>query len=160
MPGKGTSWERRLAVWHDEYRRMRLAYVVKCNPAVKVLSARGRSGSFMACWESKGPPDFMGTLAPNGRAVCFDAKDCNQPRFGFDVLTRKQAIDLEANMESGGISFVALLFNGDPYVIPWTKLSEPWWSWAEKRSKGASLSAADIALIGIPMSDDGWIGCL
>lgn len=151
MSGRGSSWERQLELWHRDYRRDQVAFVVKCNPPIRVLP----HGKF--AWRGKGPPDFFGVAG--GRAVCFDAKDCNTKRWPFKdgraSLKPHQARDLEANQVNGGTSFVALRFNGKPWVLPWILLGPLYWNGPLK-----SLNDRGVREIGIRMGDDGWIGCL
>lgn len=134
-------------LWHSTYRDAGRAFVVKTNPPIKKLP----DGRFK--WAGKGPPDFFGVA--NGRAICFEAKDCTRRRWQFSGLQRHQAVALEAMQVNGGISFVALRFNGVAWYLPWSRLGPLWWDGKER-----GLSADGIRSIGIPMEADGWIECL
>lgn len=156
---RGLSWELQLGAWHDAYRRDRRAFVVKTNPPVKLLSRVDRSGQFRACFAASGPPDFIGTLAPSGTTVVFDAKETVKERWPLADLPRHQAVDLEACMMNGGVAFVALRIQDVGFVLPWERLGPIYKRWAlgDAGRGEASLSLEDVAEFGHRMTPDGWL---
>lgn len=153
----GRSWEIDLARWHDAYRRDGRACIQRAHPPVKHIRSLG-GGQFVGVRDRTGPPDFWGTL-PGGRAVVFDAKECSAARWPLKAVEPHQARDLEAHTRQGAVAFVALDFAGRGWVLPWDRLVEPYWMTVdgEARRGEASLTPADVALIGLPMGADGWL---
>lgn len=131
---KGRSWELLLESEHDRYRRLGLATVWKAEPR------RDMRGRFIG----KAPPDYVGVLK-GGRAVVFDAKDCEQARWPLANLKRHQAMDLEATWKAGGLAFIALrMRHGErskwtQWAVPWTRLRIDYQQWA---SAGATHAAS------------------
>ena len=147
---RGRPWETKLSLWHQDYLRDRRAKIFQTNPKVKIIKGK-------AIYEKKGPPDFVGVAG--GRAVCFDAKECRASRWPLAALADHQAKDLEAHAVNGGVSFIALRHLGKASVLPWTTLGPLWWAWRDGTAGrgAASLTVDQVAELGIPMNDDGWI---
>lgn len=160
---QGKAWERLLETRHEEYHAARLAVVYRCHPPVKVLSRVTEDG-FRAAWSGDGPPDFSGVVA-GGRAVVFDAKDCDQARWPLAGLHRHQARDLDRAERAGAHAFVALRLQGVCWVLPWTALAKPWSAWyatvARAAAGTASLGPDDCRALGRAMPYPGdWLGAL
>lgn len=164
---QGKGWEAYLKVWHDRYRRAGSAHIVKTEPPVKVLGKPDPKGRFRACWGSSAPVDFVGVAG--GRAVFFDAKDTDSPRFALSAVDDHQAACLDAAVAAGGLAFIALRHRPTGmWVLPWSVLGPAWHRWRDStRGSGraapgtASLSAAEIRDIGLPIPSDikgdGWL---
>lgn len=153
----GRAWEARLLAWHHAYKKAGEAFVVQAPPPVKMIS-KPVKGRFMAAHMKEGPPDFVGVALR--RAVCFDAKHTEAARWPLSELQPHQARDLDAASKAGAFAFVALEFEGQGWVLPWEALGPAWVAWAAGRARRgqASLSAHDIAALGIPMDPkEGWL---
>jgi hypothetical protein len=174
---RGVEWQRILEGWHDTYRRDRRAVVWPTPPRVRVLSRVSPAGQFRAAWAAEGPPDYAGVLEPRGRAVVFDAKDCQAERWPLSSLERHQARDLEAVHAAGGFAFVALRFAGhlgagtprrvegprgdEAWVLPWATLGPLYWTWYDGDAERgqASISRARVSNLGWRMPEIGdWLG--
>lgn len=150
---RGVPWQRTLALANDRYRRAGLAVVFQTQAPIRMIGNPDRTGRFTATFAGDGPPDFVGEIAPSGRGVCFDAKECAGLTWGFAELPRHQARDLEGVHLQGGISFVALLFAAarerpaEAYVVPWHWLGPRWWAWHEGKGEGrAAKGTASLSL--------------
>lgn len=166
MSRLGKAFETQIKVVNGYLRRDELACVHKTEPAIKVLS-EPRDGKFTACFDSDGPPDFIGMIKTNGLHVVFDAKATDADRFPLKMIERHQAMDLEAAAPAG-FSFIALLIQREGWVLPWWRALAPlYWDWeakmrAKKTKKGeGSLSIAEIRRIGWRMPAPGdWFRAL
>lgn len=161
----GLAWQAVLDAFHDDYRRDSRAFVVRANPPVRVLGRPGAGGVFRATWAGDGPPDYLGMLAPDGRAVVFDAKNTLDERWAFANLERHQARDLEAGMNRGAFSFLAIRTGLSSWVVPWDRLRESWWAWftdsGRAASGAASLGTDDLDRLGTRMRVPGdWLSIL
>lgn len=149
---RGRGWEARLRVWHDEYRRKGLAWVVHTSPGIKRVG--GSSGDmFGAVYSSKGPPDFVGVIG-SGQAVVFDAKETDAARWATSALPPHQAADLEAVRNLGAFAFIALRLG--------PKVAQRAWlvPWACLRDVHGSIGVEQLQEIGTPIGPNGWLGCL
>lgn len=166
---RGRGWEARLKVWHDQYRRQGVAYVVQTSAPIKRVGETGRPGDdrFEAVFSSAGPPDFVGVARIGesglGRAVVFDAKETDESRWRTDRLLKHQAADLDAATRAGALAFVALRLgawkfggvSGDftrEWVVPWNVLRGYW--------PRGSLGLAELQMVGVPFGADGWLSAL
>ena len=143
-------WEAQLVAWHTEYRAQGRGLIVRCPPQVAVVGKVGRGGVFRAKWTGKGPVDFIGNA--DGRGAYFDAKLCSGARWelrGRGGLKPHQARMLRHAHEQGSRAFVALHMAGRPWVVPFEAIAA-----SERKSWPADL----VALMGIPMLPNGWIG--
>lgn len=150
---RGKGWEVQLDVWHDAYRREQLAWIQHLDAPFKQVGALRPDNTFLAVRSAQGPPDYVGVVhgQPHGVPVVFDAKEAKKKRWSFGLLHDHQARDLSAN-DLTGFSFIALMLDGAPWVVPWSALSPMWWAWRRKKLKKASLTMADAEDIGLPMS--------
>lgn len=112
------------------YRDLGLADVKKTSAPAEIVGGKLR-------FTEKGPPDFMGYLAPIGRGVCFDAKSSEQQWWKFDKLEDHQARDLESAMQRGALSFLYVRTVHVEFVVTWAALQEDWWAWRAGYRKGA-----------------------
>lgn len=145
----GKAWEKVLERAHDDYRKHRVACILRAHPPIRVLSRKDIQGRFQAVWEGNGPPDFVGALTRTGRAVVFDAKHSSAHTWRLANLERHQAMDLEAMPH--GFAFVALRMEQRAWVLPWTTLGPIYWTWVEGEAKrGEAQVNAQLA------SQIGW----
>lgn len=156
MPGFGKVLEVQLELRHRQYREAGLATVVHCHPGVKFL------GDGDVVPNSKGPPDFMGTLS-SARSVVFDAKETRRKTWPFGSLEDHQARDLGSFDTMGALSFLFIRYvkQREDYVLPWADIREDWWAWRERtegRSRPASIRNDDPRLVRV--SDRDWLTAL
>ena len=161
---QGKSWEAVLDAMHYLYRSTGAAWIIRTPPPVKVLS-RVQGGMFRACFEGLGPPDYAGVV--RGVPVVFDAKSTADPgRWALAEVKPHQAAHLDSAEACGAFCFIALLHPSGSWVLPWSELGDHWRTWRLLSARGrapagsASLSAEDIAAIGVPFGRDGWISCV
>ena len=164
---RGRAWQLLLEHWHDRYRRECRAVIHPTPPEVRLLTEVSAQGTFRACFRGQGPPDYTGTLAPSGRSVSADAKDCAGTRWPLSKLEAHQAKDLEACHLAGGLALVLLRlgrgYRAPCWSLPWETLREWYWRWKEgEAARGqASLGPADCDAIGHRMPEPGdWLGAL
>ena len=139
MTARGKSWETKLEVWHDGYRRDGRAVVWKTHPGVTVV--RGK-----AVFTSAGPPDFIGVSGE--RSFVFDAKETAKDVLYCSQLKRHQAMDLEATVKHGGSAFLCVRANGRQCVIPWwPDVSARYWGDAKTFDMARAWD----------FGDDGWL---
>jgi recombination protein U len=158
---RGKPWETLLIWWHDLYLRDGRASITKADPPI-IMRSKMVYGQFKASYAKRGAPDFSGVVMHEGRgvAVCFDAKRTKAKRFPLKAIEAHQAKSLDDWQACGGFAFIALESPHGRYVLPWKKLGPLWHRWKRKEAPrgGASLGAAELAEVGRPMNDDGWIG--
>lgn len=159
----GKAWERLLEHANDGYRRDRKAVVSRVHPPVTVLSSPDqRTGAFRGFFAGTGPVDFLGYIVPSVQPVAFDAKDTTADRIQFERIDRHQAMLLEAYLPDG-LPFLAIRIKAECFVVPWSRLSEYYWTWAEgKAERGeASLTVTGCSRIGWRMPSPGdWLNAI
>jgi len=154
----GRAWEAILeAACRDYHAADRLTWQ-RNHPPVRMLSKIRGDGSFLARWDGKGPCDFSGELAPNGRGWTCDAKDCAGDRWRFEELELHQAKRLEGCHWTGGLAFVALRLGGTGWVLPWAELGPRWVRWHRQGGRPASFSGEAWGLRMPKLGD--WLGAL
>lgn len=158
---QGKAWESFLDDLHALYARQGLAWVIRTPPPVKVLSGI-QKGTFRACFEGEGPPDYAGAV--RGVPVVFDAKSTARDRWPLAEVKPHQAAHLDAAQHAGAFAFVALKCPAGGVVLPWRELAPLWYQWQKHKRTNtrapagtASLSLDDIAAIGLPFTRLGWI---
>ena len=69
---------------------------------------------------AKADPDFMGSVAPDGRCMIFDAKHTDKGKILLTALTKNQRDILDKHMACGADCFVAVSFGFEKYfMIPY-----------------------------------------
>jgi penicillin-binding protein-related factor A (putative recombinase) len=114
-----------------------------------MLTDKDRTGSFRACYDGSGPPDYVGLVGARG--VVFDAKEVTKGlRLPLSRVEPHQARDLEAAHLQGAHAFLAVRFREKDrnVVFDWSIVGGLYWDQAP------SIQADD----GIPMGGDGWLG--
>ena len=102
---RGMEFEHELMAMHALYRRRKMARVEK-----NYLQTQPLKDARLARVTGKAIVDFTGTLAPNGRSVAFDAKDCVGRRIELNRLADHQ-IDYLGDVHAlGGLAFVLVRF--------------------------------------------------
>lgn len=77
----------------------------------------------------KSTVDFVGCLAPAGRMVAFDVKECREKsRFPFDKRWEHEVEFLRSVIRAGGVAFllVELISEGCVWFVPADELSRRW----------------------------------
>jgi len=168
---RGKAWEAVLDEWNARYRAEGRAVVHRTPPAIRVIGAK-RGGLFRACFAGKGPPDYAGVIAGwepstlgTSRAVCFDAKDCAEPRWPYSKLEPHQAETFDAWVAAGGLAFVALRLRGRGWVLSWSLLGPLWHAYTAREGKAksgeAGIDPLDHEGRALPMPTLGdWLGAL
>lgn len=115
---RGMGLEKQIIAINDLYKLLGVAWVDKTNVKTTVI------GNGFARVDGKGPVDFLGTMAPNGRTVAFDCKDCAERRINLDRLEPHQLEQLERIHAIGGKAFILVRFvYSDVFAVPvdyWT----------------------------------------
>lgn len=104
---RGRDFERALDEMHDLYRATGVADVRK-NYVKSTVVGNGK-------WARVDGPaivDYTGTVAPCGRYVAFDAKDCEGTVISLDRLKEHQAAYLGGVAALGGAAFILVRFEG------------------------------------------------
>lgn len=113
----------------EAYRQLGKAMVVKIPEPRQVIGRTGDRRSNMICINAKkAHPDYMGSVAPNGRTLVFDAKHTAKDRMLRTALTFTQASILETHLKCGAWCFVAVSFSfKDFFLVPfslWKNMKE------------------------------------
>lgn len=111
------------------YREFHIASISKVPEPRRVIGRTGNRASAMICVNAeKADPDFMGSLAPDGRCIVFDAKHTDENRIGKRALNPHQEEIMDAHMACGAVCFVAVSFGFEAfYMIPydvWKRMKE------------------------------------
>ena len=80
---------------------------------------KGAGGIAKVRFMSHAQPDYKGVLK-GGRAIVFEAKITDRDRIMQDVLTQKQADELDAFQELGADSFVCCGIQDRFFMVPYT----------------------------------------
>lgn len=125
---RGQSLEQLIELSNLQYRRRGLAVVHKV--PTHWVPLRGRDGKIMgAKVAEKATVDFLGCLAPSGRAVAFDAKQNREPgRFPLDERWSHEVEFLHDVARAGGIAFLLIeqVSEGRIYLLPGADLFAFW----------------------------------
>jgi len=157
---RGRSWERHLEFIHRRYEAQDRAVVIRTPPTMRIIGSMG-DGTFKACFEKVGPPDYI--LLADGKAIMAEAKECSGPRWALSNLHAHQAARLQKWREQGGVSIVLLHHKPSlsHWVIRWEKLMPSWQGWYERYSRkersppgSASMRLADIRQMGLFFESD------
>ena len=145
---KGELWERKLEAWHRQYLLAGTAIIHRCHPGVRQQGAKW-------WYESEGPPDFVGLAM--GRHVCFDAKVTALPsgKLPFKNIEAHQARAFNATIDLGGVTFLAVETVTGEWLVPWSRVREPYRAWAGRQPGPSSCDPAAIGFR-IPAAQ-GWL---
>ena len=94
-----------------------IAHIEKSPEPFRVTRGLGK-GKFEGFFEKEGQPDYKGTLAPDGRAICFEAKHTTQDRIKQEVVKEHQLESLELHQKLGAICFILISLNDEVFRIP------------------------------------------
>lgn len=106
-----------------------LARITKVPEARRVVGRTAGRGSLMICANAaKADPDFMGSVAPDGKCMIFDAKHTDKGKILLNALTENQRDILDKHMACGADCYVAVSFGFEKYfMIPyamWKNMKE------------------------------------
>ena len=98
-----------------------LARITKVPEARRVVGRTGGRTSLMICANAaKADPDFMGSVAPDGKCMVFDAKHTDKGKILLNALTDNQRDIMAAHEKCGARCFVAVSFSFEQYyMIPY-----------------------------------------
>lgn len=98
-----------------------LARITKVPEARRVVGRTAGRGSLMICANAaKADPDFMGSVAPDGKCIVFDAKHTDKEKILLNALTENQRDIMAAHEKCGARCFVAVSFGFEKYfMIPY-----------------------------------------
>ena len=102
------------------YREKGIAEIDKVPEPRKVVGRTGGRTSAMICINAaKAHPDFMGSVAPEGKCIVFDAKHTDKDRIQQNALTENQTKILRSHQRCGADCFVSVSFGfEDFFLIP------------------------------------------
>jgi penicillin-binding protein-related factor A (putative recombinase) len=160
---RGKAWEQHLELFHARYEARGDAVVIRTPPPMRIIRSNA-GGTFIACYEKEGPPDYV--LLTRGKAVMAEAKECSAKRWALKNLHPHQAKRLTDWANQGGHSIILLHHKPSStyWTLPWPRLRPIWDRWymqsrANRRaaSGSASLGIGEIANIGLPFGRDGYL---
>lgn len=98
-----------------------MARITKVPEARKVVGRTGGRTSLMICANAaKADPDFIGSVAPDGKCMVFDAKHTDKEKILLTALTENQRDIMAAHEKCGARCFVAVSFGFKKYfMIPY-----------------------------------------
>lgn len=103
------------------YEEAGMARITKVPEARRVVGRTAGRGSLMICANAaKADPDFMGSVAPDGKCMVFDAKHTDKGKILLNALTDNQRDIMAAHEKCGARCFVAVSFGFEKYyMIPY-----------------------------------------
>lgn len=103
------------------YEEAGLARITKVPEARRVVGRTAGRGSLMICANAaKADPDFMGSVAPDGKCMVFDAKHTDKGKILLNALTDNQRDIMAAHEKCGARCFIAVSFGFEKYfMIPY-----------------------------------------
>ena len=108
---EGTKFEKMLLWACLSYRRDGIAEISKIPEARRVVGRTGNRSSLMICANAgKAHPDFMGTLAPGGKSVVFEAKHTDKDRIQQNAVSEFQDELLTSHQRMGASCYVMVSF--------------------------------------------------
>ena len=108
---EGTKFEKMIQRACLAYRRDGIAEISKIPEARRVVGRTGNRSSLMICANAgKAHPDFMGTLAPTGKSIVFEAKHTDGDRIRQNAVSEFQDELLTSHMKMGAVCFVMVSF--------------------------------------------------
>lgn len=125
----GKAFEAMLIRSCEAYEKLERATVKKIPEERQVIGRTGGRKSQMICVNArKAHPDFMGSVAPTGRTIVFDAKHTSKDRLLCTALTPGQYYLLDKHQKCGAWCFIAASFSfRDFFLIPfefWRNMKE------------------------------------
>lgn len=108
---EGTKFEKMLLWACLSYRRDGIAEISKIPEARRVVGRTGNRSSLMICANAgKAHPDFMGSVAPNGKSIVFEAKHTDKDRIQQSAVSKFQDDLLLSHLKMGAICYVMVSF--------------------------------------------------
>ena len=153
---RGQSWEAVIDAMHALYEASGRASVIR-NPAPMKPLGPGVRGVFRAAYIAEGPPDY--SVQAGGVAYLFDAKSAVGSRWGLDNVKDHQAGRFTRHEAQGGVAFVLLRLGRRMWLLPWSRLSPPWYAWRRGVAGrgGASLTDEWLAVVGVELRSPDWL---
>lgn len=155
----GRTWEAQLNDLHELYRKQGIALVFRSPPEVQIT---GRSASgIRGHLTGKGPPDYVGVAGP--LALMAEAKTTAERRWPLSMVQPHQAQRMtEWEAQDRRNVAVVLVWMREPNVravLPWEDLRNRWEAWRDGRAAigEASLTAEQVARLGLPFGPCGWL---
>ena len=117
----GRAFEEMILRACEAYKADGTAMVNKVPEARRVVGRTGGRSSMMICVNAaKADPDFMGSVAPKGKCIVFDAKHTDKDRILLGALTDHQREIMDRHMACGADCYVCLSFGFKGfYMIPY-----------------------------------------
>ena len=160
---RGKAWEQHLELFHARYEAHGEAVVIRTPPPMRIIR-RATGGTFIACYEKEGPPDYV--LLAGGVSVMAEAKECSSSRWALKKLHKHQADRMTQWCEQGGVGAVLLHHkpSGTYWTLLWSRLRPVWERWSMQHdtkrraaSRTASLGLPELASIGLQFGRDGYL---
>ena len=142
---EGTKFEKMIQWACLAYRRDGIAEIAKIPEARRVVGRTGNRSSLMICANAgKAHPDFMGTLAPDGRSIVFEAKHTDKEKIQQNAVSEFQDELLTSHQRMGAACFVAVSFEfKEFFLIPYA-----FWTDMKAQVKRKYLLPTDEAIQG------------
>ena len=125
---RGKFAEKLLAMTHQVYRLDGLASMTPIPPPIGRKPRRdekARPGQFTAWYKQKSTSDYLGIIAPEGRALAVELKSVESPRFSLSQLPEHQHRFLEDWAAKNGLAYLLVVFLKDTLYPPGAVLKWP-----------------------------------
>jgi len=125
---RGKFAENLLATTHQVYRDEGLASMTPIPPPIGRKPRRdenARPGQFTAWYKKKSTSDYLGVIAPEGRALAVELKSVESPRFALSQLPEHQHRFLEDWAAKNGLAYLLVVFLKDTLYPPGAVLKWP-----------------------------------
>lgn len=125
---RGKFAENLLATTHQVYRLEGLASLTPIPSPIGRKSRRdenARPGQFTAWYKQKSTSDYLGVIAPEGRALAVELKSVESPRFALSQLPEHQHLFLEDWAAKNGLAYLLVVFLNDTLYPPGAVLKWP-----------------------------------
>lgn len=110
---RGRAAEQMLALTHNAYRQAGTALMVPVPPPVGRLHRQEDSasrGRFTGFYRERTVSDYLGVLAPEGRALAVELKSVSEDRWYPSQFPAHQAAFLDLWAERGGLAYVLVVY--------------------------------------------------
>lgn len=146
----GEAFERMIIAACELYKNRGVAFIEKTPEPMHVVKAIDRKhGIFRATFTKRAQPDFKGTLAPTGRAICFEAKHTDAGQIKQDAVTPEQADALELHSQLGAVCFVIVsLGMQNFYKVPWSHWKNMRERFGHKHMNAIELQGYSLKVVG------------